>query len=115
MTGGRDAIVIAHADERAEHLVLRRDGLELGEGFKFAFGVGQLERPAQADVFRHGGGNQFVQIFKTEGREHFARFGGVWADVTADKLVGMRGQAGRFRQFMLFQRFTHRFSQNHAG
>ena len=46
--GGRDAIVIAHADERAEDLVLRRDFLQLGERFKFAARGGKIERFGRA-------------------------------------------------------------------
>jgi hypothetical protein len=51
-----------------------------------------LEWPAQADIFRHSGGNQFVQIFETEGREHFARVGSVRPDVPADKFIRMFSQ-----------------------
>ena len=35
------------------------------------------------------GGNQFVQIFETDGRERFARFGGIRPDVAADKRAGL--------------------------
>ena len=39
---------------------------KFGERFKFGFGGRQLERLAQTDFLRHGGVNQFIQIFETE-------------------------------------------------
>ncbi len=88
--GGRDAIVIAHADEGPENLVLGGDFLQRGQGFVLGLGRGQLERLTQTNVLRHGGGNQPVQGFEPGWREHFTRLSRVRADVTAHKLVGMR-------------------------
>ena len=58
----RDAVVIAHADERAENLVLRRDFLQFGERIKFAAGSGQVQCFAEPDLFGDGGVDEFVQI-----------------------------------------------------
>ena len=47
----RDAIVIAHADERAENLVLRRDGFQFGKRFKFALRGGKVEAFCPSRIF----------------------------------------------------------------
>ena len=87
----RDAIVIAHADERTENLVLRRRFPSARPGLRVRFWPrADWSCPAQADVLRHGGGNQFVESFETDLREHFARFGCVRADMAADKGIGRR-------------------------
>ena len=45
MTGGRDAIVIAHADVRAENLVLRRDGLSAASASVSVLAAGSWSGP----------------------------------------------------------------------
>ena len=46
---------------------------------------GKIQRFAEADLFRHGGVNQRVERIEAEQLEHLLRFGGVRADVAADK------------------------------
>ena len=88
------------ADVRAENLVLRCDFFEIGQGFKFAAHGGQIQFPAEADVFRHRGVNQRVKALETDLREQVARFHSVRADVAANKLVGRNSRI---------------FSQSHPG
>ena len=57
---GDGGVVIAHADVAAENLVLRGDGVELGQGLGFASGGGQAQRTLQADLGRDGGVRQRV-------------------------------------------------------
>ncbi len=86
----RDAIVIAHADERAADLVLRRDFLQRGERLMFGARGGQLQRTGEPDRFWNGGVNHRVKARVAELLEHFAGFGGTRADVAANKPVGMQ-------------------------
>jgi hypothetical protein len=50
----RVAGVVAHADVRAEGLVLAGQGVQVGQGLGFGARGGQVQGPAQADRGRHG-------------------------------------------------------------
>ena len=104
----RDAIVIAHADERAADLVLRRDFLQRGERLMFVARGGQLQRTSESNRFGNGGVNHRVQARVAELLEHFAGIGGTRADVAADKPVGMRRVFDGLRNFILL------FGKSHA-
>ena len=98
--GRRDAIVIAHADERAADLVLRRDFLQRGKRLVFAARGGQLQRFGQPDRLGHGGIHHGLQARIAEQLEHGGGFLRARADVAADKPVGNSGRI---------------FSQSHPG
>ena len=85
----RDAVVVAHADERAEDLVLRRDGFQFAQRVEFTLCRRKIERFAKTDLFRHGGVGQGIERIEADHLQHFRGFGRVRTDVAADKLVRM--------------------------
>jgi len=86
----RDGVVIALADEGAEHFVLAGDAAEFSQRVEFAARGRQIYFFFEPDFLRHGGVNEFVQIFLSEQRQHGTRVCRVGTDVAMDKLVGMR-------------------------
>ncbi|ENO95722.1 putative metal-dependent RNase [Thauera phenylacetica B4P] len=97
---GREGVVVARADERAQHPVLARDRAQQRQRLGLAAAFGQGQRRDRQD----GGGDdlvdQLVERVEAEHVEHGARLGGVRAHVAADEVVALlelrerRGEAG---------------------
>ena len=68
--GGREAVVIAHAEVGAENLILRGELVQLLERFLFADRGRDPQRLAEADVLGHDGVDERVERIVSEGREH---------------------------------------------
>ena len=85
----RDGVVIALADEGTENLVMIRDPANLGQRGHFAAGGRDMQAPLKPDLAGHGGGDQVIELFKTQLGEHGSRLSGIGADVAAGKLVRM--------------------------
>ena len=85
---GGEAPVVAHANEGAEHVVLRRHAAQRLEHLALALGRRQRQRPAQPDVLGHDGVDQLIERVVAEGLRHLANVVGARADVTRDKPVG---------------------------
>ncbi len=81
--------VIALADEALEHLVLRGDGLELGQRGGFGDGWRQLHGAAPRDAARHDGVDQGAARGLTDDRQHQRFVGLADADVAGNELAGV--------------------------
>jgi len=87
--------VIALADEALEHLVLRRDGLELGQRRGLAHGRGQVHGLAARNGVRHDGIDQRAARGSAYHRKHVRFVGGVYADVAGQEFGGVFKHAKR--------------------
>src|SRR5207253_2604660 len=85
----RDAIRIAHADERARDHVAGRDPPQPAQVRGFAFAGRQIERRPRSDVRRDGLIDERVERGHADGAEHVLALARVRADVTI--LEGTRG------------------------
>ncbi len=79
---GHGGVVITHADEAAESLILLGNLLELGEGSCFAGGRGEVERSVEADLRGHCGISEGIERIITNRLEH-RRDVRVWRAVMA--------------------------------
>ena len=86
---GRHAIVVAHAQVRPEHLVLRRHRAQRRERFLLAGRGGSLQGAPQTDVGGHDGVDEGVQGVVAERRQHRPLVLGAWADVAVSEQVGV--------------------------
>ena len=67
---GRERVVVAHADEGAVDLVVAGQAAQVGQHLRLAERRRQLQRPGQADVGRHGLGDELVQRIHAEHLHH---------------------------------------------
>ena len=81
--GRSDAVVIAHAEVRAEDLILSGDLLQRGQCLMFAARGGELERIREPNLRRDRLINQGIEAGKAQGFEHFPGFLSTGADVAA--------------------------------
>ena len=84
-----DAVVIAHADERAKNLVLRCDFFERGEHFVFAFGCRQGKRTIETDLRRNGFINECIEAWMPKQVEHLTSLFGIGSNVPIWKIGGV--------------------------
>jgi hypothetical protein len=85
--GWGDGAVVAHADQRRERAVRRRDALQFVLGGLLADRIRQVERGIHADVVGHGLVDEFGHAADPEGGEHLLAVGAVRADVASDEGV----------------------------
>ena len=99
--GRRDRVVVAEADERAEDLVLRRDGPQAREVVVLALGRRQRQRIAAADRRRDGLVEERLERRRADDGEHRGLFGRVGPMCRAAKpgSEGERGGRRRLQQF----------------
>ena len=85
----RDAVVVAHPDERAENLVLRGDAPERLEELVLGLGRREIERAVVADAARHGVVDERVERRRAEDGEHARHLLFRGTDVAPGKLAGI--------------------------
>ena len=71
---GNAAIVVAHADVRAPHLVLAPDGLDLADEFVLADGRLQVHLPVEDDALRTGEGDEVLETLYADRLQHVVTF-----------------------------------------
>ena len=95
---GREGVVVARADERAQHPVLARDRAQHRQRLGFAAAFGQGQRGRRQD----GGGDdlvdQLVERVEAEHVEHGARLGAVRAHMAAGEVVALLELGERRRE-----------------
>lgn len=84
----RDAIRVAHAHERPEHLVPGCDGAQLRQNGMFTQASGQTQRLLQADGRRNDIVNKGVQFGKAQIAKHLRLLLRAGADMAANKFMG---------------------------
>jgi hypothetical protein len=75
--------VVAHADERAEDLVARRDPPQVVDQLVLPARLGQPQRLAHPDGGGNGRVHERVQAVEAEDGQHLLHLGRVGADVAA--------------------------------
>src|SRR6266480_5419650 len=81
----RDAVVVAEADVRAEHLIAGRGVPQLAKIAMFRQTVGKRERVLQPDARRNGFVDERVERWSADDFEHGPPLRGVRADMTRRK------------------------------
>ncbi len=92
--GGRDAVVVAQPNKRAENLVLRGDASEFLEQAKLTARGRQLERAIELDLAWNRGAHQAIQTLESDRLEHVGRFLQIGPNVTVQKPIGPRQRVG---------------------
>ena len=92
----QDGSRIALADQRGEHLVLRRQLAHMRQRFGFAQGGAEIERRLLPDRGWQGFGHQRAKAFRAHGLQHRADVAGRGADVAAHE--GGGGLVGVFKR-----------------
>ncbi len=88
MTGGHDAVVVAHADEGAIQLVFGRNFPQFAQQAVLTARGRKLQGIFEANLAGHGGIDHLIKSCKAADLEHFVDFLRGGADVAPYKTVG---------------------------
>ena len=86
--------VVAHADKRPVHGVARPDRFQRSEHVGFSTRRARVERPAEANAFRHDRVDEGFQVGIAERGEHRLLFGGTRTDMARNERID-RDRRGR--------------------